>query len=427
MKQLFKHSRAFHEFNTTYAAAIKGVPVEVPIAYGEMKGVFAKESYLIIRKIKQCCTMREYFKSNTSCEERMNVLREFGKLAKNIHDSGVQQDDFSLDNFLVHSNENGERRVILIDFERVSIQRKSLSEKHRIWYLAKLNRAKRLFTNTERFRFLISYTGGDSSYCKKLANQIEALTVSIQRKDAQKFHKQCTHENRKFGIFKNANFYGHYRKQYPLETMITLLNTIDETAQDVLYRDNFQILRFGEQPRSNQKLKRGQESGSGERMSAMRNPISHLQPLTPSRARFNYDTITHTWMHANALSALGIDVLVPIGIFKRRFPRIPKEGFLISQVPDNCIPLNQYIGLYSDKNTTLFALLRLADQVSPFGMFTKNLNIRDILVQKITNRLTCYLGNHASFRINRHSIQKNRTVNKHIVKQLILTNDLCKI
>src|SRR3970040_2339612 len=55
-KQLFKNTRGFREFNTTYVAAMKAVPVEVPVAYGERKHLFTKEFYLIIRNIKHACT-----------------------------------------------------------------------------------------------------------------------------------------------------------------------------------------------------------------------------------------------------------------------------------------------------------------------------------------------------------------------------------
>ena len=47
VKQLFKNTRGFREFNTTYVAAMKGVPVEVPVAYGERKHFFTKGFYLI--------------------------------------------------------------------------------------------------------------------------------------------------------------------------------------------------------------------------------------------------------------------------------------------------------------------------------------------------------------------------------------------
>ena len=380
VKQLFKNTRGFREFNTTYVAAMKGVPVEVPVAYGERKHIFVKESYLIIRKIERSCTVREYFGSGVSPGERRDVLEKFGTLAKTIHDSGVKQDDFSLDNFLVYDDEAGERRLILIDFERVTIQTKCLSEKQLILYLAKLNRAKRYFTNTDRLRFLVSYIDGNFDYCKKLARQIEAVTVYIQKKDARKFYKQCCHENRKFSIFKNAKYYGYYRRGNSPERLLQLLNTLGESTE-VHCINNFRILRF-----------------TGR-------------------------NFKHVWMHANALFALRIDILVPAGVFKRNPGRQLTEGFLISQIPENCIPLNQYDDLHSGKNSILYALLRLAEQVSPFGIFSKDLSTHDFLVQMKRNRLKCYLGNYTAFHINHYPVQKNRTVNTRIIKQLLQTED----
>jgi len=378
VKQLFKNTRGFREFNTTSVAAMKGVPVEVPIAYGERKHIFTKESYLIIRIIERSCTLREYFRSGVSPEARRDVLKKFGKLAKNIHDSGVKQDDFSLDNFLAYARETGERRVILIDFERVSIQKNILSEKQRIWYLAKLNRAKKHFTNTERLRFLVSYADGNFDYCKGLAKQIEMTTVDIQKKDAKKFYKQCIHENRKFGIFKDNNYNGYYRRNYSPETLLPLLNTLGASTQKVHYINNFRIVCF-----------------TGK-------------------------NFKHMWMHANALFALRIDVSVPVGMFKRSSGKLPKEGFLVSQMPDNCIPLNQYADLHSDRNSILYALLRLAEQVSPFGVFREYLSTQDILVQKNANQQAkCYLANYASFHINQYSLQRNRSINTSIIKQLL--------
>src|SRR3989339_757120 len=77
LKQVFKNTRGFREFNTTYVAAVKGVPVEVPVAYGERKHIFTKESYLIIRKIERSCTLRKYFRSSVSPEARRDVLKKF--------------------------------------------------------------------------------------------------------------------------------------------------------------------------------------------------------------------------------------------------------------------------------------------------------------------------------------------------------------
>ena len=388
IKQLFKHTRGFNEFNMTYLAAIKGIPVEVPVACGERKYVFTKESYLIIREIKNSHSLREYFRSNTSLKERRDVLQKFGKLAKNVHESGVKQDAFSLDNFLVYSDETGSKKIIVIDFEMVSIRTKGLKEKLCVWYLAKLNREND-FSHTDRIRFLLSYTCGDLIHCKKLARRIQELTVRIQKQDAKKSSKLCVYENRTFGIFKSDKFHGYYRKKYEPEILAESFNALEKTTNNILHIGHFQIIRFRED----------------------------IDP------KFNYRSITKAWTNANALFALRINVPIPIGIFKSCFPKVKKEGFLVAQMPDNCIPLKQRPELYSDKNL-LFILLRFVEQVSPFGVFSKDLNLQDILVQENgDHRLKCYLGNYTSFRINRLPVQKNTPINIHIIKQLLQASD----
>ncbi|MCR4321527.1 MAG: hypothetical protein NUV74_14470 [Candidatus Brocadiaceae bacterium] len=202
VKQVFKNTRGFREFNTTCVAAMKGVPVEVPVAYGERKHLFAKESYLIIRKIK-------------------------------------------------------------------------------------------------------------------------AVTVYIQKKDAKKFYKQCIQENRKFGLFKNTNYYGHFRRDYSPETLLLLLDTLGEPTQEVCYINNFQIVHF----------------------------TGH------ARAGRNYRNIKQVWRHANAVFALSIDVPIPVGIFTRHSAKLPREGFLLSQMTENCVPLDQYAEFpYSDEGKTCWML-----------------------------------------------------------------------
>ena len=390
VKHLFKNSRGLREFNMTYAAAMKGVPVEVPVAYGERKGFFSKKSYLIVRKIRHACTLREYFKSGASPGERRDVLRKFGALARTIHDAGVRQDDFSLDNFLVFIDETGERRLILIDFERVTIRTNSLDERLRVWYLAKLNRVKGYFSDTERFRFLLSYAGDDAGYCKKLAVQIEAVTVRIQKKDAKKFYRQCVCKNRKFGVFKNSAYHGYFRREYSPETLLTLVGAIEASDGEVHCVSNFRIVRF-----------------TG-------------RTLEKQHCR----DIKQAWMHANALFALRMDVLVPAGVFRKNPGGQSTEGFLISLMPENCVPLEQYNNLQFGKAPILYALLRLAEEASPFGVFRENLGIHDFLVQQKPNGPVCYLANYAAFHINHAPVQKNRTANTRIIKQLVQAEQL---
>lgn len=382
IKQCFKHTRGFHEFNTTYLAAMRGIPVEVPVACGERKYLFTKESYLIIRKIRHSQSIREYFRHTTPQKERRDVLKKFGSLAKKMHEAGIQQDAFSLDNFLVYA-ENGGIKIIVIDFEMVSVHTRSLPEKLCLWYLAKLNREKGGFTHAERIRFLLSYTGNDLIRCKTAARRIESVTVQIQKKNARKVSRLCVCENKKFGVFKSTQFRGFYRKDYSREILEKALHLIEETMQDDVSVNHLRVLRLR------------QNSSSG----------------------FDYRSMKQLWIQANTLFALKINVPVPVGVFQRRSPSGRKEGFLVVEMPDNCIPLSRCPDWFSDQN--LFSpLARLAEQVSPFGILHKNLNCHDILVRREGNHLRCYLGNYHSFSTNRLPGETNKPVNMQTTKKL---------
>ncbi len=389
IKNLLKHTKTFREFNTTYITGSRGLSVEVPVAHGEEKRLFITKSYIIIKKIKDSCTLREYFESNVSLEERRKVLRKFGKLAKEIHDAGIKQDDFSLDNFLVYKDSEGKEKIILIDFERVSVQAGCLNEKPCTWCLAKLNRAKNYFSNADRLRFLMSYTNGDYKHCKRLAQQIESTTIRIQKKDAKKFYVQSIRENRKFGLFKNSRFYGLYKKKYQPETLLAILKKAEETDETILYTNQFQILRLFENP--------SVLSGQG--------------------------IFRRAWMHANALFALRINVPIPAGLFIKNHAKKPSEGFLISETTGNCIPLNKYADFNQNKDKISFSLLQFVKQISPFGMLSKDIKAVDMLVQVSEDlKLKCCLGNYKLFCINQFSVQRNMQINLQLVERLLKTN-----
>ncbi|MBE7548045.1 MAG: hypothetical protein HS127_13230 [Planctomycetia bacterium] len=392
LKQLFKRTKAFREFYMTYLAASKGVPVEVPVAFGEQKCFFIKKSYLIIKKIENSHTLNDYFRDNNCFAERRSVLKEFGKLSRFIHDSGIKQDDYSLNNFLVFKRD-GDTRIILIDFERVSIQRGSLLEKQSILYLAKLNRAKGIFCNTERLRFLMTYVEGDYVYCKQLAKRIESLTFALQKKDSKKFVQQCIHENRKFGIFKNAGFFGRYRKAYSQETIRILLATTDQMVNGTVQAKQYQIVRFTKMP-SYQKRFRG---------------------------------AVDLWKHANALFALRINVPVPVGIFKRISSGWPRDEFFIYQLPDNWTPIDQHLSSTDDLAILMRTIKVFIEEISPFGIVRQDMNTRDIILHTDKHhRLKCFLKDYSAFFLNRQSYQQNKSFNMKVFDQALMIHGQLK-
>lgn len=388
LKQFFKRTKAFREFYMTYLAASKGVPAEAPVAFGEQKCFFIKKSYIIIKKIENSYTLNEYFRNNSCFTERRSVLKEFGKLARMIHDSGIKQDDFSLNNFLIFKHDVN-TKIILIDFERVSIQRDGLLEKQSIVYLAKLNRIKGMFCNTDRLRFLMAYTKGDYAYCKKLAKQIELLTFVLQKKDSKKFARQCVRKNRKFGIFKNKKFHGRYRKVYSPETIRMLLATADRMGSAITEINQYRLVRFAKIPAHQKRF---------------RNVIG-------------------LWKYANALFALRINVPVPVGIFKRIAPEQIKDEFFIFQLPDNWVSADQYLSSNGKTDILIQTIKVFIKEISPFGVVSQKLNAQDIILQTDErHRLKCFLKDCSSFFVNRRSFQQNKFYNTKIFGQVITIN-----
>ncbi|MBM4055710.1 MAG: hypothetical protein FJ264_13820 [Planctomycetes bacterium] len=385
LRQLLKRTKAFREFRMTYLAGFNSVPVEVPVAFGEQKSLFIKESYLIIRKIEHSVTLNDYFRNNDCYAERRSVLREFGKLARTIHDSGVKQDDFSLNNFLM-SEHDGHIKIILIDFERVSIQPESLQEKQSILYLAKLNRTKGLFCNTDRLRFLMSYTNGDYAYGKKLAKQIESMTILLQKKDSKKFVRQCVCKNRKFGVFSDTKFQGWHRKAYSQETIKTLLAATDRMDNAGMQIDQYQITRYAKMP-----------------------PFHNAMDL---------------WKHANALFALRINLPVPVGMFKRISPGRARDEFFIFQLPDNWESIDRYLTSNKNPDIVMRTIKVFIEEISPFGAVSQNLKAQDIILQTDKHhRQKCFLKDCSLFFVNKKTFQQNKSFNTKVFEQVLMGYD----
>jgi hypothetical protein len=132
-----------------------GISVVRPVAVGEERrlGVLAK-SFAVSRDVG-ARDLRAVLESlRDKGLERRALLERFARFARKLHDSGVDQDDFSPNNFLVRAD--GE--FVLIDFERAHVRRRPLGA--RAWtQLAKLNRRDFGVSRTDRLRFLREYLG----------------------------------------------------------------------------------------------------------------------------------------------------------------------------------------------------------------------------------------------------------------------------
>jgi hypothetical protein len=132
-----------------------GIAVVRPVAVGEERrlGLLAR-SFAVSRDVgaRDLRVVLESLRAGGS--ERRALLERFAVFARKLHDTGVDQDDFSPNNFLVRDDGS----FVLIDFERARVRRGPLGA--RAWtQLAKLHRRDLGVSRSDRLRFLRAYLG----------------------------------------------------------------------------------------------------------------------------------------------------------------------------------------------------------------------------------------------------------------------------
>ncbi len=176
-------SKARHEAEIARALVSRGFDVSVPIAVGEERrwGVLAR-SFSIIPELRARDLLAILRDPETTDAERRAIAENFGSFARKLHDAGINQDDFSPNNFLL----DDKGRYVLIDFERCEVG-SPLGERR--WTLiAKLHRHKMRLTYSNRLRFLRAYLGENttSQELRDAWTKIEPIFYALRRRDARR-------------------------------------------------------------------------------------------------------------------------------------------------------------------------------------------------------------------------------------------------
>lgn len=132
-----------------------GVAVVRPVAVGEERRLGVLTRSFAVSRDAGARDLRAVLEGlRARGLERRALLERFAVYARKLHDAGVDQDDFSPNNFLVR----GDGEFVLIDFERARVRRGPLGA--RAWtQLAKLNRRDFGVSRSDRLRFLRAYLG----------------------------------------------------------------------------------------------------------------------------------------------------------------------------------------------------------------------------------------------------------------------------
>jgi hypothetical protein len=154
-RYLLRPSKARRERAVARAIEARGFAVARPVAVGERRRLgLLERSWAVSRDLgaRDLRAVLEDVRENGP--ERRALLERFAGFARRLHDAGVDQDDFSPNNFLVR----GDGAFVLIDFERARLRRGPLGP--RAWrQLAKLHRRDFGVSRSERLRFLETYLG----------------------------------------------------------------------------------------------------------------------------------------------------------------------------------------------------------------------------------------------------------------------------
>jgi len=154
-RYFLRRSKARRERALAHAIERRGFAVARPVAVGERRRHGALERSWLVTRDEGARDLRSLLESaRENGAERRALLERFARFARRLHDAGVDQDDFSPNNFLVRAD----GAFVLIDFERARLRRGPL--RARAWtQLAKLNRRDFGISRSDRLRFLRAYLG----------------------------------------------------------------------------------------------------------------------------------------------------------------------------------------------------------------------------------------------------------------------------
>jgi tRNA A-37 threonylcarbamoyl transferase component Bud32 len=218
LKYLFRPSKASRELDLAVRIREKGIPTIVPEQIRDVrKRGLLKESAVLAEYLPEAMNLEELLIRKRGADSRLKrrIIREYGKLARLIHDRGVYQDDFDPNNILFQKKPGDAFQLYLLDFERTRIIR-AFSFRRRIHSLAKLNRMGRNLPPADQMRFLKAYLGQRATRqdVRRWVTAIRREEEKVRRRDQRRARRECTSENSRIGFFRHEGYQGYYRKRH---------------------------------------------------------------------------------------------------------------------------------------------------------------------------------------------------------------------
>ncbi len=200
-------SKARVELHRAEAVSARGIPTPTPVAVGEerSRGLLV-QCWNLVPRLPEVCDLRAgVCDGGLSAGERRAMAAPFGAFVARLHQAGIDQDDFSPNNFLVRPGSPPE--FWMIDFERTRIGSPP-TETRRANNLAKLIRELPQTQRTERWRFLRGFAPEHETFWWA---RIESAARDRAAVDFRRLRRTCLGEGRRFHKDRGRDWSGHFR------------------------------------------------------------------------------------------------------------------------------------------------------------------------------------------------------------------------
>ena len=180
-------SKARHEMTVAEQLAQRGFATPLPLAAGDQhENGRLVACFLLVPILDDVVDLLQlWLNGKLTMAEKHALARELGSYVRRMHDTGLFQDDFAPNNFLVRRSDPME--LFAIDFER-AVMRSRASDRARRWMIAKLDRGMARTSTTDRMRFLRHYAAGDRNKTRYWWQTVSALAPRLARRDCRRMH-----------------------------------------------------------------------------------------------------------------------------------------------------------------------------------------------------------------------------------------------
>ncbi len=411
LKTLFISSKAARELKAARAIELQGIPTTPPVAMGERRrwGCIT-ESLVVLKKLQECRDLNQYFLKEYPAltlhqdllEKRM-IIEEFGRFARNVHQAGILQTDFSLNNFLLTRDARGKPQLYLSDFEKVTIRHR-LSFDQKVKCLAKLDRVGREISAPDRWRFLKSYQGGeDRKGIKSFARTVYERTLSLLKQDMARGRITNVYTDALYERYEEQGIKGYYRKEYKLEDILDIIHRFDLLAKSLPSAD----------AKHREELQLELAHGSKMQLLTVMRYINHPGSTSASAL----------WTKMCILFMAGIPIDLPHVVMEVEV-KDNREGYLFIPKQEHEVSLGAFLRPPLAKEELLLVLdllSKLMKKLHHFGTFGDGISESDfVVVKRGIGTPSLYLNNVERFTVKKEVLLSEKK------RELSLLNALIK-